>query len=631
MEHRKICNVCGHIYCFTDEDIKKNDSNRLMAGLSGLATIANAISGTMYGAFESDKMADRALNKIVDFNKCPKCGSIDVKDLTEEELKDYKDGLSGNTGSSSITINTNASTESLIQRGMLYLEDGNWKTANAYFEAALDAEPTNANAYIGKMMVDLRIKTAEELATYAAPIDDNPNYIKAVRFTEGEDKEIVLGISKKIKDNILFKEKTDLYNKATKLYLSMDAGKIEEARKIFDRELSGFNNSEEMVNKCVEKEHHIASKLIKNLGDDERTLKNIENGLVILRNLHTYKGTKELIDEANEKCRVLKEQIEKKKEEERIKREAENSAKKKARRLAMICTIIAVAILIGLIIFITTIKPSMDYNSAVQSMEKGNYEEAIIAFDKLGDYKDSTTQQKECLYQYAIENVKSGNYTVAKDYFTELGYYKYSQKYAIYSDSLRYLNEKNYNDAYNLLVEIKGFNDTDDLLQALTPIPLSIETEDDYYAGVYTFTYDSQGKMKSATRVFGDGKYKWEYSFDDLGRVSQLKYEDELYPYVYNEDGTVERQMIKQVPVAHFDKYGVRARTYRTILSYDEHDNPLYENTTNHYDETGLLYQVNQDDSISYIEYGALYMPESYDSDLVWKNIRIIAGECIWN
>lgn len=53
----------------------------------------------------------------------------------------------------------------LIERVFLFLEDGNWDKANEYCERILDIEPKNANAYLGKLMIEYRIKQKSDLAT----------------------------------------------------------------------------------------------------------------------------------------------------------------------------------------------------------------------------------------------------------------------------------------------------------------------------------------------------------------------------------------------------------------------------------------------------------------------------------
>jgi hypothetical protein len=70
----------------------------------------------------------------------------------------------------------------LLKRAFLFLEDGDWTSANEYCEKVLDSNPENANAYLGKLMSELRIKKSVHLANVLSDYGKNPNYLKALRF-----------------------------------------------------------------------------------------------------------------------------------------------------------------------------------------------------------------------------------------------------------------------------------------------------------------------------------------------------------------------------------------------------------------------------------------------------------------
>ena len=82
--------------------------------------------------------------------------------------------------------NTAQDNEAFLTRAFLFLEDGDFKSANEYCERILDKEPKNAQAYLGKLMVDLRVKRQENIATSAKSFEENANYQKALRFGDAE-------------------------------------------------------------------------------------------------------------------------------------------------------------------------------------------------------------------------------------------------------------------------------------------------------------------------------------------------------------------------------------------------------------------------------------------------------------
>lgn len=84
--YRKRCNVCGKIICYTLDDIAENKRKARSAALSGLGGIAGALSGNYAAGATSNQSAEDQLSRIVDYDKCPSCGSRDLVDLTDEDI-----------------------------------------------------------------------------------------------------------------------------------------------------------------------------------------------------------------------------------------------------------------------------------------------------------------------------------------------------------------------------------------------------------------------------------------------------------------------------------------------------------------------------------------------------------------
>ena len=84
-EYRVRCNVCGKIYCYTEEDLKANKANKTMSVLGAASAALNSVAGSRYDAYESMKISDRNGNRIVDYNRCPNCNSTNISVLTDEE------------------------------------------------------------------------------------------------------------------------------------------------------------------------------------------------------------------------------------------------------------------------------------------------------------------------------------------------------------------------------------------------------------------------------------------------------------------------------------------------------------------------------------------------------------------
>ena len=114
--------------------------------------------------------------------------------------------------------------EPLLKRAFMFLEDGNWNSADEYCERVLDMDPECAEAYLGKLMASLQVKTRAGLKNTAEPFDDENSYEKAYRFAEE-------GLRKELKDcNTFIRERNEqarlegIYCKAKK---AMQSGKSE--------------------------------------------------------------------------------------------------------------------------------------------------------------------------------------------------------------------------------------------------------------------------------------------------------------------------------------------------------------------------------------------------------------------
>ena len=75
-----------------------------------------------------------------------------------------------------------AGVDSLLKRVFMFLEDGDWQSADEYCEKVLDIDPECAQAYLGKLMAELKVKKQDDLKKLETPFDGNVYYQKAIRF-----------------------------------------------------------------------------------------------------------------------------------------------------------------------------------------------------------------------------------------------------------------------------------------------------------------------------------------------------------------------------------------------------------------------------------------------------------------
>ena len=88
---RRRCKLCGGVYSFTHADLDRNEELRKKAMREAVHSVTEAFGGTSVGATLSRKNSEDALSKIVDYSRCPKCGSPEVVNITDEEFKQMQE------------------------------------------------------------------------------------------------------------------------------------------------------------------------------------------------------------------------------------------------------------------------------------------------------------------------------------------------------------------------------------------------------------------------------------------------------------------------------------------------------------------------------------------------------------
>ena len=94
----------------------------------------------------------------------------------------------------------NANTAPLLKRAKMFLEDGDWKSAEEYCNKVLDLDPECSQAYYFLLMAQLHIHTDEEFEQkkLLQGIAEEDNFQMAVRFADEREKEKLTGLHKQI-------------------------------------------------------------------------------------------------------------------------------------------------------------------------------------------------------------------------------------------------------------------------------------------------------------------------------------------------------------------------------------------------------------------------------------------------
>lgn len=314
----------------------------------------------------------------------------------------------------------NANTAPLLKRAFMFLEDGDWNSANEYCEKVLDIDPENASAYLGKLLSELRVRKQESLKDQAEPFDHNNNYQKAVRFADEKLKTALTGYIEHINTRNENARLNDIYTRAI---IIMETANTENAYKeaahLFES-IDEYQDSAVLAQSCYEKAEVARKDSVLAEGKAKMSgevISNYEAAIKLFESISGWKDADEKIYACQKRIEEIKakeeaERLEKERQAEIARKEAERIAKRN-KKIAIITTPIVCAIIAFIIVLNTVIIPNGKYNDAITLMDAGKLDEAYSAFIELGDYKDASEKAGDIKLQKTkdqLKNIKVGSY-----------------------------------------------------------------------------------------------------------------------------------------------------------------------------------------------------------------------------
>ena len=303
----------------------------------------------------------------------------------------------------------NTNTAPLLKRAFMFLEDGDWNSANEYCEKVLDIDPECAQAYLGKLMADLRVKTQEALKDQVEPFHNNSNYQKVIRFADEKLKNDLIGYVEYINTRNKNARLERIYSNAKKSMAEANSEMAFKAAAQMFESIAEYQDSSALAKACDEKAEGARKDAILAKGKRFMTgtaVQPYESAISLFKSISGWKDA----DEQSIACQKKIEELQAKAEADRLERErqreirriAKEKRAKRNKKNALITTPIVCAIIAFIFLLNTVIIPNIQYNNAISLMEEGKYAEAIAVFEALGDYKDS----KEKAEDAALEQKK---------------------------------------------------------------------------------------------------------------------------------------------------------------------------------------------------------------------------------
>ena len=393
-----------------------------------------------------------------------------------------------------------ANVAPLLKRAFMFLEDGDWNSANEYCEKVLDLNPECAEAYVGKLMVELQVKRQESLKNLAEPFDGSSNYQKALRFGDDKLSTVLKGYIENINTRNENARKDSIYRQAkSKMSASRTEDRYKEAARLF-ASINEYMDAAALAQECNEKAETARKDAIHSKAMATATGERIEPYKQAIKLFESIPGWKDA-DEQLAKCQKIIENLQAKAEADRLERErlaeiARKRAKERARRnkkIAIIATPIICVIAAFIFILNAVIIPNVKYNNAVALLDAGKYDEAIVAFKALDGYKDSANMIIECKYGDAIALMEAEKYLEAISAFEALGGYKNSTDMITecqYNNAIALMKAEQYPEAIVLFKALGNYRDSADqektaMQQYLGDEVLNAKVGDYFFFGAY--------------------------------------------------------------------------------------------------------------------------------------------------
>lgn len=150
-----------------------------------------------------------------------------------------------------------SNVEGMLKRAFIFIEDGLFEKADRHLEIVLDQDPENAKAYIGKLLVDLRLKKEQQLEGCDHEFENNANYQRALKYADNSLKNILIAYEEKAKQYrdekfnkyVSSLDKTEIYLEACRLMSIDTLDSQQKALELFEK-ISDWNITNRGIFQC---------------------------------------------------------------------------------------------------------------------------------------------------------------------------------------------------------------------------------------------------------------------------------------------------------------------------------------------------------------------------------------------
>lgn len=312
----------------------------------------------------------------------------------------------------------------LLERAFMFLEDGDWDKADIYCESVLDQNPKCAEAYLGKLMAEVKIRKKEDLSKAKEPLDQSDNYRKVMRFADESLRERLSNAKEVQHNEQLYAEAMacmtaasdeEAYRNAAQKFYSLGSYKDASARREQCMQRADRIRADRMQREETKRKEDIYSRAEKCM--HKGTIESYNTAIQLYESVPNFRSSAAQISE----CRRKIEDLEAK---EAARQVAVEKAKKKAKKIAIIAAPIVCVCIAFVIVLTTVIIPKQKCNKALDMIESGDYEAGYAILEELGENEAIQSNK----YDRAIKLIDSGDYQTAYTLLQNLSYKDSAEK-----------------------------------------------------------------------------------------------------------------------------------------------------------------------------------------------------------
>lgn len=359
---------------------------------------------------------------------------------------------------------------SLLDRGNMALEDGDWAKADSFFEDVLNNDSKNAQAYLGKTLAMEKCRTIDAFARKRKDASQNvrgetlklppnqahvdemakqfslPGYVEQSEICKLYDFDLSYHsdvaerrqqyrneekfwvdhkwLSKAEKFAVgavaenLQREKKALFAVLADRVKKAEAAEATEKQNVQTRYEAHLRQADEQAEKLYNEGLARREKYYKELLQIAKTSSDVAELTETAKKfekLGSYQDSKNLAEHCRKRAAEEQAKLDAEEERQRILRENQAKERKaKAKKITIVATAAVSAVVVFVILLTTLIIPSSKYNNAVALLEAKQYEDAMQILDTILSFKDS-----EQLYTDAFCAVKAAYREQADKYLSE--------------------------------------------------------------------------------------------------------------------------------------------------------------------------------------------------------------------